>query len=149
MNDRPEDPADALAEIRRAQTVAHDRIGPGSWPYDLIYAGLAAMAVGAQALPLPLNVLGSTLGAMGFGLLARGWANRYGVSVSWLSPRRARWVTYGLGVVILAMMLVGVALGRTGHRWLALPLGLAAGLAALLASRLWARVYRAETGTRS
>jgi len=149
MSQAPEDPQKTLAEIRQSQDAVLGRIAKTSWRYDLTYALIAGVMVGGQAAPMPLNILASGGGAMAFGLLWRSWSEKTGVSITGLSPRRARWVAISLGVVFLGLMLTALYFGRRGEAYWGLPLGVVGFLAALLFSRLWMRVYRAETGGRS
>ena len=139
-------PAEALASIRESGAAVAARMGEKSWTYDLIYSSLLAVMIGAHAFPSPIGVLGSAFGGLGVALLARKWSERTGVFVSGVSPRRARWVAFGLGVVLVAMI-GAVIWGRAqGLWWLPLPLAAAAFLVGLVSSRLWWRVYRAEMG---
>lgn len=148
MNDTP-DPAEALAAIHASRQAVHDRVATGSWRYDLIYAALAATMIGAQALDQPFAVLGTSVSIGGLASLF-GWeARRTGVRLTGVSPRRARWVAIGLGLVFGAMMLGVVAVKNDlGLDLPLLPTALAAMAGAfavaLAGSRLWRRVYTAE-----
>jgi len=139
-------PAEALAAIRDSRDAVARRVAKGSWTYDLTYSAVTAVMIGAHAFPSPVGVLGSSFGALGLALLSRQWAAKNGVFVSGVSPRRARWVALGLGVVLVGMILGVVWARREGVWWLPLPLAAATFVASLTASRLWLRVYRAETG---
>jgi hypothetical protein len=104
--------------------------------------------VGTQALALPFNVLGSTLGVVVLSALFRHEARRTGLSVTGLSPRRARWVAIGLGALFLPCMLglvwAGRELSSTHLAQLVAGVMVAVFAIALIGSRLWRRVYRAE-----
>jgi hypothetical protein len=144
----PETHEQMLAEIRRSQDLVRERVGKSSWSYDLVYSAVAAAFVGGQAAPMPFNVLASAAATLAFAILWRRWSEKTGVSVTGLSPRRARWVAIALGVVFLALALASVYFGRTSQYVWVLPLIAAAFVLALVFSRLWMRVYRAETATR-
>ena len=149
MSREPETHDQMLAEIRRSQEAVRSRIAKSSWRYDLIYSTVAAVMVGGQAAPLPFNVLASGGGALAFALLWRSWAEKSGVSITGLSPKRARWVALSLGAVFAVLMLAALDAGRNGEPLWALPLAAIGFVAALAFSRLWLRVYAAETGGRS
>lgn len=154
MIDTPErtpDPSEALAAIQSSQRDVHRRVAAGSWRYDLTYSALCAAMVGAQVLDMPFNTLGVALGVLGLALLFRREADRLGVSITGVSPRRARWVAIGLGMVMLPLMLAAIVLNAKVDSPGMLALGAAGLMAAAFAfcltgSRLWLRVYRRETG---
>jgi hypothetical protein len=138
-------PAEALEAIRQSRAVVADKVAHNSRTYDLIYSSIAAVMVGGQVAPFPLNVLASTGACVGFVVLARKWAQKNGVFVSGVTPKRARWVAVGLGAVFVVLMLASVWSGQAGKAWLGIPLGVVAFLLAGAGSRLWLRVFRAET----
>lgn len=131
----------ALAAVRAARGDLATRVGERSWSYDSVYGALAGAMVAGQALPLPLNILASTLGVVGLTVLARSWARRTGVWVGGMDPRGARWVSLGLGAVIALLSFGVLWAGRAGEAWIAAPAGLAAALVAIAGSRLWRRLY--------
>ncbi len=137
-------PVEALEAIRQSRASVADRMGKASWTYDLIYSSITAVMVAGQVAPLPFNVLASAGGACAFALLARKWAQRTGVFVSGVTPKRARWVAFGVGGVVVVLMLDALWAGRVHHEWMAIPLGLVGFVTALIGSRLWMRVFRAE-----
>lgn len=151
MTDDQPTPAEALAAIRDSRRTVQRRIAAGSWRYDLSYSAILAMMVGSQTLDMPMNTLGVAIGVLLLAVLFRREADRLGVSITGLSPRRARWVAIGLGLAVLPLMLAAIAAGRLIDDGAALAL-VALGLMiatfglALAASRLWLRVYRRETG---
>ena len=150
MTDDPT-PAQALAAIQRSQKDIQRKVAAGSWRYDIGYSAICAMMVGTQALDLPLNTLGVGVGVLLLAVLFRREADRLGVSITGLSPRRARWVAIGLGMVLLPLMLLAILLNHFATSGLKLALGAAALMAVafvvcLIGSRLWLRVYRRETG---
>lgn len=147
MTDDPT-PAEALAAIEASRRTVHDRVATHGWRYDLSYAAICAGMVGAQALDIPFNVTGMTLGVLALVLMFQAEARRTGVRVTGVSPRYARWVAIALGAVMAGAML-GVVLARRLVEPAQLQLVVAAIIAvafvlALIGSRLWRRVYRAE-----
>lgn len=141
------DPAAALAAIRQAQSTVQDRVAQGSWRYDLTYSAIAAVMVGGQAAPLPFNVLASGVGALSLALLMRAWSEKNGVMVLGTTPKNARWVAYGVGGLFLILMGLSLFVGRRDDMvWAPYALTAIAFVGALAFSRLWLRVYRAETG---
>ena len=143
------DPAAALAAIRQAQSVVHDKVAQGSWRYDLIYSAIAAVMVGGQAAPLPFNVLASGGGAVTLALLMRTWVQKNGVVVTGVTPKKARWVAYAVGALFLILMGLSLYVGRRGDmNWAPFALAGIGFVCALALSRLWFRVYRAETAAK-
>lgn len=150
MTDNPT-PAEALAAIEASRRTVHDRVATHGWRYDLAYSAIVAGMVGTQALDIPFNVSGMTLGVLALVLMFRAEARRTGVKVTGVSPRNARWVAIALGAVFAGAML-GMVMARRLVDPIQLPLVVAAVMAAafvivLFGSRLWRRVYRAEMGT--
>ncbi|KQY91283.1 hypothetical protein [Brevundimonas sp. Root1423] len=144
-------PAEALAAIQRSQQDIQRKVAAGSWRYDIGYSAICAMMVGTQALDLPLNTLGVAVGVLLLTVLFRREANRLGVSITGMSPRRARWVAIGLGMVLIPLMVLAILLNHFATSGVMLALGAAALMAVafvfcLIGSRLWLRVYRRETG---
>lgn len=143
------DPAAALAAIRQSQAVVHDKVAQGSLRYDLTYSAIAAVMVGGQAAPLPFNVLASGGGALALALLMRSWTQKNGVMVMGTTPKKARWVAYGVGALFLILMGLSLYAGRRGDMiWAPFALAAIAFVCALALSRLWFRVYRAETAAK-
>lgn len=140
-------PAEALAAIEASRRTVHDRIATKGWRYDLTYAALAAVMVGAQVLDNPFNILGITLGVLGLAVLFQSETKRTGLLITGVTPRAARWVAIAMGLLMGAIMLGLVALRfRTDLPVTGIGAG-ATGVAfviALIGSRVWRRVYRAE-----
>ena len=149
MSNNRNDHDEALAAIRRSQEAVRQRATRGSWRYDLSYSAIAAVMVAGQALSIPFNVLASAGGALCLALLWKRWSDKNGVSVTGLSPRRARWAAVMVGLLLGALMLGALYLGRTDQAPWALALGAAAFVIALLLSRLWMRLYLTEGEARS
>lgn len=146
-------PAEALAAIEKSRRAVQDRVAVGGWRYDLAYAALVAVMVGGQAFDAPFNVAASAAGVLGLAAIFQTETKRTGVRVTGVSPRRARWVAWGSGLVFVAVMF-GLVLTRrlAPEQPLALIAAVAAAVTfavALLGSRIWRRVYRAETGGRA
>lgn len=143
-------PAEALAAIASSRKTVHDRVALGGWRYDLTYAALVAGMVGGQALDNPFNVSASTLGLLGLVLLFQHETRRTGLRITGVSPRHARWVAIAIGLVAAAII-VGLTIVRrqspgTDVAVVAALAAASAFVAALVGSRIWRRVYRAETG---
>jgi hypothetical protein len=148
MTDDHQSPAEALAAIEKSRRAVHDRVVVGGWRYDVTYSVIAAVMVGGQALDTPYNVLASSLGVLGLAIIFQRETKRTGLKLTGLSPRWARWVAVGIGL-LFAGAIVGLALVR--REWPQVPVELVAGVAmagtfamALIGSRIWRRVYRAE-----
>ena len=143
------DAREALEAVRMVRTQVSEQMGQSSWRYDLGYSGLVGLMIAGQGLPAPLNTLSAAGCAIGLVLLAKAWANKVGVWVSGVSPRRARWVAIGLGGVLAVLMLGVMFLSRKTGLWqVAVGAGVVGAVLAFVASRLWWRVYRAESQVR-
>lgn len=148
MTDDHQSPADALAAIEASRRAVHDRVATGGWRYDLTYSVIAAGMVGGQAFEAPLNVLASTLGVLGLAIIFQRETKRTGLRLTGLSPRWARWVAVGIGLLFAALM-IGLTVVRRERP--DIPVGVVAAVAmaatfvmALIGSRIWRRVYRAD-----
>ncbi len=137
------DPRDALASIRAA------RAGVAGPPephlgFDLLYGTSCGLLVVGNGLEAPWSLLVLGIALAGLGLLVARWRRRFGWWINGYSPRRARWVAFGLVAVLLAL----VAVSRYGHAqgpwWLFLPAAAIGFVAAIAGSRIWMRVWRAE-----
>jgi hypothetical protein len=132
-------PAEALAAVRASREGLAGRL-QYPWWYDAIYAGSAGALVAVQALPSPWPGLGATACTLALLLMFRAFTRRTGVSVTGLTPKRARWVAIGLGVVLVVLVLAAMRVGENVW-WAPLALGVAAAAVAYAASKLWRRVY--------
>lgn len=147
MTDPHADPAEALALIRQSRSAVQARVSAGSWIYDIVYSLLIGAMVAAVALPLAGFLIVDAVCGTALVGLALWWRRRTGVWVSGVTPPNARWVAIGVGFGFVALVLGGVVLvHRAGVPWAPLPLGAVAAVGALIASRLWLKIYRAETG---
>ena len=144
------DPAAALAAIQASRQAVHDRVSSHGWRYDLAYSAIVAGMVGAQALDIPFNVSGMTVGVLLLVVMFKAETRRTGVLVTGVTPRQARWVAIALGLVMAAAMLGLVLAGRlVDPPQLTVIVAVVMAIAfatALAGSRLWRRVYRAEMG---
>ena len=148
MTDPHQTPAEALAAIEASRKAVHDRVATGGWRYDLTYAVIAAGMVAGQAFDVPYNVLASTMGVLGLSIIFQRESKRTGLRLTGVSPRWARWVAIGMGL-LFAAAIVGLALIRRESPQTSITLiaGIAAVVTfvvALIGSRIWRRVYRAE-----
>ena len=101
--------------------------------------------VASQAFDAPWNTLLVSACTVAIAVSHRRWVQRTGVQVLGITPKRARWVALGLGVVMIALVLGCIALKRqTGMWWIPLVGGVVGVLVGHYASRLWLKVYRAE-----
>lgn len=141
--------AEALEAVRKSREAVADRLVEGSWLYDLVYGALVAGMVGSQAFDQPLNIVITSVCIFGLLFLMRWWANKTGVSITGLNPPRARWVAIGLGVVMAFFLVGAAAIHREGAPvlWIGL-LAVGGGIIAVAASRLWLKVFIAETRAR-
>ena len=144
-------PAEALEAIRQSRAAAERQVARGSWRYDLTYSALVAGMVGSQALDMPYSTLVIAGGVLALAVLFRRYSDRLGVSVTGMTPRRARWVAIGLGMALLPLILAAIVLNYREPPLQVHLLGTAglivtAFVVALVGSRLWLRVYRRETG---
>lgn len=141
-------PAEALAVIEDSRRAVHDRVAGGGWRYDLTYSVIAAGMVAGQVFDVPYNVLASTLGVLGLTIIFQRETKRTGLRVTGLSPRWARWVAIGIGLLFAAAMIGLLVIRRlspeTSPLLIAGVAGVAVFIVALIGSRIWRRVYRAE-----
>lgn len=149
MTDTEDNPsaAEALESIRssRAQLAGH--VSKASWNYDFKYSALVGGMVAGQGLPFPWHLVATGVFVLLLVLLLRGWVQRTGVMVTGLTPRRARWVAIGFGL-LMGVAMVGVLLGtrKTGLWIIPVGGGVVSAVLALISSRLWWKIYADETG---
>jgi phosphatidylglycerophosphate synthase len=136
-------PHEALAAIRNAR---EGLAPPADYPiaYDLAYGAVCALLVAGQGMPRPWTFVVLPIALFGLAGLVMWWRKKFGWWISGYSPKRARWVAFGLVAVLLALM--GLSLyGRfVGPGWLFLVSGGIAFVSAIVGGRLWMRVWRAE-----
>ena len=136
-------PHEALASIRDARA---GLAAPADYPvaYDLAYGAVCAMLVAGQGLPRPWSFIVLPLALGGLAGLIMWWRKKYGWWVSGYSPKRARWVAFGLLAVFLALIGLTLYGNRIGSSWLYLVSGGIAFVAAVAAGRLWLHVWRKD-----
>ena len=140
-------PQEALASIHAARSSVADRMVL-PWTYDALYAVAVGGMVASQIAPAPFGVIGIGVCICLLALYATLWKRKVGVWVYGTSPKRARWVAIGGGLVAGAAMVTAMYVMRTTGDW-RIPLALAAVMTVLayLTNRLWVRVYRREMET--
>jgi len=139
-------PQQALDDIRQARQQVFNRMQSWPWWYDAGYGAACGIMVAGPAFSTPISLLCTAVGLVILGVIVRKWTDLTGVWVNGYKPRRARWVAFGLAAVFVAMVLTSLYLGRQlGLVWAGPLLGLAAGVLAVVCSRIWTRVYLAET----
>jgi phosphatidylglycerophosphate synthase len=134
---------EALAAIRAARAGLPGPPAPHAG-FDLLYGTACALLVAAQGLAAPWSMLLLGLALAGLALMVHVWRRRFGWWINGYSPRRARWVAYGMVAVFLALIAASAYGREHGPWWLFLAAGGAGFVAAILGSRLWMRVWRAE-----
>lgn len=142
MTNEP-NPQEALASIRAARA----GLAPSAdYPitYDLAYGAICALLVSGQGMPQPWSFVVLPIALGGLAALVTWWRKKYGWWVSGYSPKRARWVAFGMLTLFLG--LIGLSLyGRyVGPSWLFIVSGAIGFISAIVGSRLWLRVWRKE-----
>lgn len=137
------DPRDALASIQAA------RAGVAGPPephlgFDLLYGTSCALLVAGNGLEAPWSLLVLGIALAGLGILTASWRRRFGWWISGYSPRRARWVAFGMVAVFLVLMAVSIYGRLNGPWWLHLAAAAIGFVTAIAGSRVWMRVWRAE-----
>lgn len=136
-------PHEALASIQAA------RAGVGAvtdYPvaYDLLYGVACALIVAGPGAPGRWSVALLPLAMAGLIFLMTAWRKKFGWWVSGYSPKRARWVAFALGGVLLALAFLSLHGRDEGPDWLFLVSGALGFVAAIVGNRLWMRVWRKE-----
>ncbi|MFN3930772.1 MAG: hypothetical protein ACK4JY_03385 [Brevundimonas sp.] len=136
-------PHEALAAIQEARTgvasVADYPIG-----YDILYGAVCALLVAGPGLPGRWPVAVIPVAMAGLVWMMTAWRKKFGWWVNGYSPKKARWVAYGLGAVFLALAFLSVRGQGAGPDWLFLVSGALGFVAAIAGSRLWHVVWRRE-----
>lgn len=137
-------PAEALASIETARGALNDRLQV-HWSYDLLYGLACGLLVAGQGLPQPYAVLTVPVAMCGLALMIRWWKAKTGFWVDGFSPRRARWVAFGLAGLLISLMFGSLYLTRVADFWWGpLVTGGIAAVVAIFASRMWMRAYRRD-----
>ena len=136
-------PQEALASIQAARRSVVANTTYPVW-YDALYGGVCGLLVASQGLPTlwGLIVLPIALGGLAFMVMS--WRKRFGWWVSGYSPKRARWVAFGLLGVFFGLMGLSLYGRYLGPWWLFIVSGVIGFVVAIAASRLWMRVWRKE-----
>lgn len=136
-------PHEALASIQAARSSVGRSMDYPIW-YDALYGAVCGLLVAGQGMPQPWSFIVLPIALGGLAFMVTSWRKRFGWWVSGYSPKRARWVAFGLLAVFLG--LIGLSLyGRfVGPWWLFIVSGGIGFVVAIAASRLWMRVWREE-----
>lgn len=136
-------PQEALASIQAARSsVAAQTDYPIG--HDLIYGAVCALIVAGQGLPQPWSLIALVVALAGIAGLVQWWRKRFGWWVSGYSPKRARWVAFGLAALFIALIGVSFWGREQGLWWIALATGPAAFVLAVGGGRMWMYVWRKE-----
>ena len=136
-------PHEALASIQAAR---EGLAQPTAYPigYDLLYGAVCALLVAGQGMPDPWRFIALPIAMAGLVLMIVGWRKTFGWWVSGYSPKRARWVAFGLAAVFVGLILLSLHGRGAGPDWLFLVSGGVGFVAAIAGSRLWMHVWRKE-----
>jgi len=136
-------PHEALAAIREARA---DFPGSVDYPvgYDLLYGAVCALLVAGQGMPRPWSFIALPIAMAGLILMIVGWRKKFGWWVSGYSPKRARWVAFALGAVLVGLIALSLYGRGPGPDWLWMVSGGIGFVAAIAGSRLWMHVWRKE-----
>lgn len=139
-------PQQALDDIRQAREQVFRKMDSWPWWYDAGYGASVGIMVAGPGFPTAVSLACTAVGLAILGVIVRKWTNRTGVWVNGYKPRRAKWVAIGLAGLLVALMLISLYLGRLGGiAWIPPVMGLVGGVIAVIGSRIWTRVYLAET----
>lgn len=141
-DDRPT-PAEALAAIRAARGGVAP---PTDYPvaYDLFYGVVCALLVSGQGMPRPWSFVVLPIALGGLAIMVMWWRKKFGWWVSGYSPKKARWVAFGLLTVFLGLMGLSLYGRYVGPWWLFMVSGALGFIAAIVGSRIWLAVWRKE-----
>lgn len=136
-------PQEALASIKAAR---EGLAQPTDYPigYDLLYGAVCGLLVAGPGAPQPWSFVLLPIAMAGLALMVTSWRKTYGWWVSGYSPKRARWVAFGLGAVFVGLVLLSLYGRGAGPDWLFVVSGGVGFVAAIAGSRLWMRVWRKE-----
>jgi hypothetical protein len=142
MTNEP-NPREALASIRAARS----GLAPtASYPvaYDLVYGAICALLVSGQGMPKPWSFIVLPIALGGLAGMIMWWRKKYGWWVSGYSPKRARWVAFGLLAVFFGLIGLSIYGKYVGPWWLFLVSGALGFVLSIIGSRLWLRVWRRD-----
>ncbi len=146
MNDLNDDldPKAALDMIGEARAGVRERVDRAGVWFDITYAALAGLIIGAQALPFPIGVTAVSIGISGLAVMTRMWSKKTGLWVNGYSPRHAGKVAIVLAIGAAAAMLALTYVGKHGYGWIGGPAAICGAVLAFAAARIWRRVYLNE-----
>lgn len=143
MSQDAQSPQEALASIREARS----SVAPSmSYPigYDLAYGAVCGLLVAGQGMPQPWALLVLPVALGGLAVMVMWWRRKFGWWVSGYSPKRARWVAFGLVAVFLGLISLSLYGRFAGPWWLFMVSGGLGFVAAIAGSRVWLAVWRRE-----
>ena len=136
-------PKEALASIQAARTGAPGKMDY-PFTYDLFYGAACGLLVAGQGMPRPWDFIVLPIAIGGLLLMILWWRKTLGWWVSGYSPKRARWVAFGLVGLLLGLMGLSLYGRYVGPDWLWMVSGVVGFFGSILGSRLWMRVWRQE-----
>lgn len=142
MTNEP-NPHEALASIRAARS----GLAPtASYPitYDLAYGAICGLLVSGQGMPQPWSFIVLPIALGGLAGLITWWRKKYGWWVNGYSPKRARWVAFGMLAVFLGLIGLSIYGKYVGPWWLFIVSGALGFVLSIVGSRLWLRVWRRD-----
>ncbi len=142
MNE-PTDAREALSTISGARQAFQ---GGMKYPviYDAYYGAVCGLLVAGQGLPAPWSFIALTVSLAGLASIIHWWRRKAGWWVSGYSPKKARWVAFGMLAVFLVLIGVSVWGKSAGIAWMPLVTGLAGFTTAVVGSRIWNRVWHKD-----
>lgn len=139
------DESEALRALTQAREGVADRLDREAGWYDPLYALAVGLMIASQALPFPYGTVAIGVLLALLALLYKTQERRTGVRMWGITPKQARFVAAGLGLLCGGLMLASLWLMRSGQGWLGpLALGAVGATIAFLGAKLWRRVFRAE-----
>lgn len=112
--------------------------------YDIYYGAVCGLLVAGQGLPAPWSFIALAVSLSGLALMIHWWRRKAGWWVSGYSPRRARWVAFGMLALFLSLMGLSLWGKAAGIYWMPLATGAAGFVTAIIGSRVWTRVWQKD-----
>jgi len=137
------DPREALASIQAARS----GVAPAAdypFGYDLVYGAACALLLAAPGMPGLWSTLALAVALAAFAGMIIWWRKKLGWWVSGYSPKRARWVSFGMVAVFVGLVFLSLHGRDEGPDWLFLLSGGLGFVTAIVGARLWMRVWRRE-----
>src|SRR4051794_35382633 len=110
-------PHEALASIQAARSSVVANTTYPAW-YDALYGGVCGLLVASQGMPTLWGLIVLPVALGGLAVMVMSWRKKFGWWVSGYSPRRARWVAFGLVGVFLGLMGLSLYGRYVGPWWL-------------------------------